>query len=74
MIVNKLSEVMGKKRLKIKDVIEKSGLSRNTITDLYYDKSKMVLFDTLDRLCGALDCQSLSEILEYIPDKKEGPQ
>jgi len=69
MIVNKLSEVMGRKRLKIKDVVEKSGLSRNTITDLYYDKSIMIMLETLDRLCKALDCQSLSEILEYVPDQ-----
>lgn len=70
MIVNKLSEAMGRKRMKIKDVVERSGLSRNTVTDLYYDRSKMVLFDTLDRLCTALECESLSEILEYVPNKR----
>jgi len=69
-IVNKLSETMGRKRMKIKDVVERSGLSMNTVTDMYYDRSKMVLLDTFDRLCTALECENLSEVLEYIPNKR----
>ncbi|ASA22112.1 helix-turn-helix domain-containing protein [Paenibacillus donghaensis] len=65
MIENKLSEVMGRKRLKISDVIEMTGLARNTIADLYHGRAKRVDLETLDKLCKALECESLSEIVEF---------
>ncbi|MBW4083515.1 helix-turn-helix transcriptional regulator [Paenibacillus sp. S150] len=65
MIVNKLSELMGKKRLKISDVVVKSGLARNTVVELYHGRAKGVNFETLDKLCVALGCESLSEIVEF---------
>lgn len=64
MIVNKLSEVMGRKRLKISDVLEKTGLARNTVAELYHGRAKRVDFETLDKLCVALECD-LNEILEH---------
>ena len=67
MIVNKLSELIGRKRLKIKGVVDRTGLARNTVTELYYARAKMVTFETLDRLCNGLDCR-LDEIIEYVPD------
>jgi putative transcriptional regulator len=65
MIENKLSEVMGRKRLKISDVIEMTGLARNTIAELYHGRAKRVDLETLDKLCKALECESLSEIVEF---------
>lgn len=65
MIENKLSEVMGRKRLKISDVIEKTGLARNTVAELYHGRAKRVDLETLDKLCKALECESLSEIIEF---------
>ncbi|AIQ73901.1 helix-turn-helix transcriptional regulator [Paenibacillus sp. FSL R10-2791] len=65
MIENKLSEVMGRKRLKISEVIEKSGLARNTVAELYHGRAKRVDLETLDKLCKALECESLSEIIEF---------
>lgn len=65
MIENKLSEVMGRKRLKISDVIEMTGLARNTVAELYHGRAKRVDLETLDKLCKALGCESLSEIVEF---------
>lgn len=65
MIENKLSEVMGRKRLKISDVIEMTGLARNTVAELYHGRAKRVDLETLDKLCTALGCESLSEIVEF---------
>lgn len=64
MIINKLSEVMGRKRLKIQDVMDSASLARNTVADLYHGKAKRVDFETLDKLCNALDCK-LEDILEH---------
>lgn len=70
MIVNKLSELMGKDRLKIKDIADRSGLARNTVTELYYDNAKMIALGTMDKLCKALNCQP-GELFEYVPDPEE---
>ncbi|CAH1055960.1 helix-turn-helix domain-containing protein [Paenibacillus pseudetheri] len=65
MIENKLSEIMGRKRLKISDIIEKTGLARNTVAELYHGRAKRIDLETLDKLCKALECESLSEIIEF---------
>ncbi|MGG4503850.1 helix-turn-helix domain-containing protein [Paenibacillus polymyxa] len=65
MIVNKLSEIMGRKRLKISDVVEMTGLARNTVSELYHDRAKRVDFETLNKLCVALECVNLNDIIEY---------
>ncbi|MGQ9557722.1 MAG: helix-turn-helix domain-containing protein [Desulfurispora sp.] len=73
MIINKLSEIMGRNRFKIKDVVERSELARNTVTELYYDRAKMISFETMDKLCRALNCQP-GDLFEYIPTAREENQ
>jgi putative transcriptional regulator len=51
-----LSTLMGKHRYSIKDVHERSGLSRNTISSLYYDKVKRIDYETVVKLCEAFNC------------------
>lgn len=63
-IHSKLSTLMGAKRLSIADVHEKTGLSRTTISNLYYDKATRLDYDTIDRLCRLFDCD-VNGILSY---------
>ncbi len=56
MLKNNLSAIMGAKRIKIYELAEMSGVSRSTITRLYYDRTNTVSFNTLENLCRALDC------------------
>ncbi len=58
MIECKLSTLMGEHRLSIQDVHNKTGLNRNTISNLYHGKVKRVDFETLDKLCDLFDCDS----------------
>lgn len=51
-----LSTLMGKYRYSIQDMHEKTGLSRNTISNLYNDRATRVDYDTIDKLCTVLDC------------------
>ena len=51
MIVNCFSQILGRKRLKMIDVHKATGISRPTLAALYYDKSKGIRFDTLNKLC-----------------------
>jgi putative transcriptional regulator len=54
----RLLEVMGKKGIRtIKEVHEKSGLSRKAVTKIINKETKKISTDTLARLCKALDCE-----------------
>ena len=64
MIVNNLSTIMGRKRIKIKELHERTGISRSTLTQLYYDKTTMIKLDTVDKLFSALDITP-GELFEY---------
>ena len=67
MIKVHLSRIMGEKRLKIADVARMTGLHRNAIARLYNEESGGIQWDTLERLCKALDC-SVADLIEYIPE------
>lgn len=62
---------MGRKRLKISDVVEMTGLARNTVSELYHDRAKRVDFETLNKICTALECVSLNDIIEYQREASE---
>lgn len=68
-ITCKLSTLMGEKRYKIEQVHSLTGLSRNTISNLYHDRMERIDYNTLSRLCELFDC-SVGDILEYRKDDK----
>ena len=61
-IKSNLSSLMGKKRYSIQDVHVKTGLARNTISNLYNDKASRIDFETIDKLCLLFDCE-INELL-----------
>ncbi len=63
-IQSNLSTLMEKNRFTIKYVHEKTGLARNTISNLYNDKATRVDFDTLDKLCRLFDCD-VGDLLQW---------
>lgn len=66
-----LSTLMGKERYTIQYVHKKTGLSRNTISNLYNDKATRIDYDTVERLCYLFGC-SLDELFELkITDSKK---
>lgn len=56
MLKNNLSAIMGAKRIKIYELEKISGISRNTITRLYYNQTNTVSFNTIENICKALNC------------------
>ncbi|MGX2959514.1 helix-turn-helix domain-containing protein [Peribacillus sp. JNUCC 23] len=68
MIKVHLSRVMGERKLKISDVSKMTGLHRNGITKLYNEETDGIKFDTLDKLCEALDCE-ITDLIERIKQK-----
>lgn len=69
MIVNKLSEIMGRKRVRISTVAKETGLSRATVHSLYYDRTKHLTLKTMDQLCRYLGCQ-VGDIFEFVDDQE----
>lgn len=66
-IVNRLSRLMGERRLSIQALARQSGVSYSTLHDFYHDRLKRYDGDVLDRLCGTLGV-GVGDILEYVPD------
>jgi putative transcriptional regulator len=67
MIVNRLSRLLGERRMSVMELKRQTGLSYGTVYNLYAGKSNRIDFETLDKLCSALDVQA-GDILEYVPD------
>lgn len=66
MIRNNVSAIIGQRRMTIAETAKLAGLQYNTIYNLYYDKTADIDFNTLDRLCFALDCTP-NDLLKYTP-------
>ncbi|PKM77808.1 MAG: Cro/Cl family transcriptional regulator [Firmicutes bacterium HGW-Firmicutes-15] len=70
MIKVNLSKFMGINKMTIQEVHERTGLNRNTISNLYHENVTRIDFYTIDKLCKLFACQAGPEsLLEYIPDE-----
>lgn len=67
MIKNKLSELMGKYRIKMTELSRGTGISYSAIKNMYHNKTKAIEFEKLDKLCNYLECTP-NDILEFTPD------
>ena len=56
--------------MKMSELSRQTGIAKNSLSDLYHEKVKGVQFETLDKICHALNC-SIADLLEYVPDKQE---
>ena len=69
MIKNRVAIYMGVKRRDKRDIIRMTGIDRHTLDNIYRDKTKGIEFETLNKLCYALDCTP-NDLFRYIPDEK----
>lgn len=53
--------------MRVSELSKLTGISQNALHKIYHNKTKGIDFDTLNRLCSALQRNS-QEIFEYIPD------
>jgi putative transcriptional regulator len=68
---NNLRVLMAKHKMNIKDVHEKTGLSRTTISKLYNEESTTIAFETISKLCALFNCD-VDDLL-YL-EKEEGKE
>ncbi|MFT6111613.1 MAG: putative transcriptional regulator [Bacteroidia bacterium] len=62
-IVN-LDVVMAQRKIKLKDLSEKTGISNVNLSILKQNKAKVIRFSTLGVICESLDCQP-GDILSF---------
>ncbi len=66
MIVVTLDVMLAKRKMRSKELAELVGITEQNISLLKSGKVKGVRFDTLEKICEALNCQP-GDILEYRP-------
>ena len=64
---------MGERKiLKLSDVAHATGINRNTLTSLYYDRAIRIELSVADTLCKYFNC-TMQELFEYStePEKRD---
>ena len=69
-IVVRLDVALAKKKMKSKDLAEFVGITPQNLSLLKSGKVRGIRFETLSRICEALDCQP-GDILEAVDGKIE---
>ena len=64
-IQSRLSRLMGEKRVRIIDVARATGISRNMLSKLYYDRAQRVDLVDVAKLCEYLNC-SVGDLFEIV--------
>lgn len=54
--------------MKISKISEDTGISRTTLTNLYYRRCTAISFEVLDKLCTYLNC-GVEDIVEFKKDQ-----
>ncbi len=66
-IVVNLDVMLARRKLRSKELAETIGITEANLSLLKSGKVKGVRFETLDKICAALECQP-GDLLEYRPD------
>ena len=70
MIIINVDVMMAKRKMSLKELAERVGITNANMSVLKTGKVKGVKFTTLNEICKALDCQP-GDILEYREDEDE---
>ena len=68
-IILRLDRVMADRKVSLKDLSERVGVSNVNLSKMKTGKISAIRFSTLEAICEALNCQP-GDILEYDPDSK----
>ena len=69
MIVINLDVMMAKRKIGLAELAERIDLTQSNLSILKNGRGKAIRFETLNRLCRALNCQP-GDILEYVEDEE----
>ncbi len=63
-IIVNLDVMLARRKMKLKELSEKTGISTVNLSILKQGKGKAIRFSTLEIICSVLDCQP-GDLLEY---------
>jgi putative transcriptional regulator len=66
MIIVNLDIMLAKRKMRSKELAERIGITEANLSLLKSSKVKGVRFETLEKVCAALECQP-GDLLEYRP-------
>lgn len=66
-IVVNLDVMLAKRKMQVKELSEKVGVSVVNLSILKQSRAKAIRFTTLEAICEVLECQP-GDILEYVED------
>lgn len=67
MIIVQLDVMLAKRKMRSKELAERIGITEANLSLLKSGKVKGVRFETLEKICAALECQP-GDLLEYRQD------
>lgn len=70
MITSNLAQILYNKEVKLKEVCEQTGISKDLLSGLYHNNADFVTLHALEEICDYLDIP-LSELMEYDPSEKQ---
>ena len=67
MIEINLDVMMAKRKISLKELSERVGITEANLSILKNNKAKAIRFSTLEALCDVLECQP-ADLMTYKPD------
>ena len=55
MIISNLAVLLAERKLKVANLVRSTGINKSTLHKLYNDESVRIDFETIDKICIALD-------------------
>ena len=68
MIKSNLPVLLAERRLKVADLIRMTDINKSTMHKIYNDQTTRIDFETIDKICEALDVQ-VGDLFQYEPNK-----
>jgi putative transcriptional regulator len=59
-----------RKILKLSEVVHATGINRNTLTSMYYDRAVRIELPVADKLCKYFNC-TMNDLFEYVDALEE---
>ena len=57
MIISNLAVLLAERKLKVADLVRSTGINKTTLHKLYNDGSVRIDFETIDKICTALEVE-----------------
>lgn len=68
MILCNLPVLLAERRMKVADLIRMTGISKSTVHKIYNEQTSRIDFETMDKICEALNV-GVGDLFTYVPNE-----